>query len=338
MSNDRIFLRNCEHYVSDSCRSVKQEVQNNNYDPKEWDNSKYESLSILKNEDSLSITQKIVNQIESNKDVNLDESDLIMFSSIHKSGYGAFWQQASYIQEITKAHNALACNIQQGCNSQLVSLELIISYLQANPNAKQALTLSVDSFENSAFDRWNADYGILYGDGGAGAIVSKNRGDYEIQSLVTQCHGELNGLHRLSKHHNDATDDQSTPYDIKATKKDYLNKFGIEYLSSTSLSAVKEVANKCLSENQLSMKDISKVILPNLGQKILENNYLPALKVPITKTLWSLGSTIGHIGSADAFISLSYLYKSEAIKKGEHVLVISAGSGFTWSAMLLTAC
>ncbi|GAA3915852.1 3-oxoacyl-[acyl-carrier-protein] synthase III C-terminal domain-containing protein [Litoribacillus peritrichatus] len=338
MSSQRLFIRNCEHFVSPSCHSVQQEADKGVYEAQEWDNTQYKSVSLLREEDSLSLIQRIIDQLTLSSGVDLSALSMITFSSIHRAGYGAFWQPASYIQEKTNATKALTCGIQQGCNSQLIALELIISYLKTNPDADSALTMSVDSFEGSAFNRWSADYGILYGDGGAGAIVSKDSGDYEILSLVTECHGELNGLHRLPEHYNDASEDSTIPYNIKVTKKNYLNQFGIEQLSNTSLSAVKQVTQQCLEQHQLTMKDVSKVILPNLGQKILENNYLPALDVPLSKTLWSLGSTIGHVGSADAFISLSHLHKTNALSSGEKVLVISAGSGFTWSALLLEVC
>jgi 3-oxoacyl-[acyl-carrier-protein] synthase-3 len=53
------------------------------------------------------------------------------------------------------------------------------------------------------------------------------------------------------------------------------------------------------------------------------------------KTLEKFGKTIGHAGASDAILGLDYLKKTNHLKSNNKVFLIGAGSGFTWTAILL---
>ncbi len=332
---DDLYISNIRSIVSKKFWQVGDAVKNGLYLQQEAEKSGYKSISVIENESVASLLDEITNNIfDENVTLGKDLS-VIVFSSLYSAGMGAFWQPASYIQKTLDNRRALTFNLHQGCNSQLIALELISSYLRSNPNANHALSISGDLFGVNKFDRWNADYGIVYGDGFAGGLISKDHGDFKILHLESSCCGDLEELHRLTGASNEDSKSLKIQNSIKRTKKNYLEQYGSDSLANRSITEVEGLVKRCFNKTGCRMEDIRWVILPNLGTSIIEKSYLTALNITFSRTLWSLGSTIGHIGASDAFISLSHLIDTDKCSPGDKVMVVGAGAGFTWSCLLL---
>ena len=325
---DSFYLSNICSFYAECCISTEEAIKNGNYSEQDAKKNGYSSISVLKNENITSLLNKLCPKVIANMPKKGKQISAIAYASLFDANLGVFWQPASYVQKITKSDNALTFSIRQGCNSQLISLELLISYMHTNSHVNCTLSVSADHFEHPQFDRWNADYGIVYGDGCAASLVTKEEGDFKIVHIESRCCGQLEALHYLPN----SIDEN---FSVRKSKKIYLEQHGTSALSECSLAELDGLVNRCLKKQHLTMNDIRWVILPNLGMGILKENYLKVLRVSYEKILFEPGRKIGHIGASDAFISLSYISENHLCKPEDKLLVIGAGAGFTWSCMLL---
>ncbi|WP_282203245.1 3-oxoacyl-[acyl-carrier-protein] synthase III C-terminal domain-containing protein [Kitasatospora fiedleri] len=79
------------------------------------------------------------------------------------------------------------------------------------------------------------------------------------------------------------------------------------------------------------------VALPRLGRSVLESAYLPALAGLVEGEVLDFGPDTGHLGAGDAAASLAEADARGLVPPGGHLLVISAGAGFTWTALVVQA-
>jgi 3-oxoacyl-[acyl-carrier-protein] synthase-3 len=123
------------------------------------------------------------------------------------------------LQNKLQLTSALPFAISQGCNSQLLSLELVSRFLLSSEK-DAAVIVAADNFSTSKFDRWNADYSIVYGDAAAAMTISKTSGIAKILSLHSFCDAEMESLHRLEQHYSEQDSDYADKhYGVKKTKK-----------------------------------------------------------------------------------------------------------------------
>ncbi|WKD30520.1 hypothetical protein [Streptomyces xanthophaeus] len=97
--------------------------------------------------------------------------DLIAVTAIHRHGHQRLWSPASWLQSRLGATHALPFTVSQGCNAQLLVLDLAAGLLTGS-SRRNALIVATDRFAASGFDRFTADYGIVYGDGAAAAVLT----------------------------------------------------------------------------------------------------------------------------------------------------------------------
>lgn len=103
--------------------------------------------------------------------VKAQDVDLIAVTSIHRHGHQRLWSPASWLQSRLGATRALPFTVNQGCNAQLLVLDLVTGLLGAQ-GRRTALVVATDRFAESGFDRFTADYGIVYGDGAAAMVLT----------------------------------------------------------------------------------------------------------------------------------------------------------------------
>ncbi|MFL1377506.1 ketoacyl-ACP synthase III family protein [Nocardiopsis protaetiae] len=265
----------------------------------------------------------------------------LVFASIHRHGHRRMWSPASWLQERLGCVNALPFNVQQGCNSQLLMLDV----LRAGAAAGEAvLVVAADRFSDSAFDRFAGDYGIAYGDGAAAAVLAPAAGrGWRMLGTRTVSDPWLEGLHRDERPSAETPGGLAAEHDMRGAKRSFLTRHGKEVLAERTRAAVAEIRDALLTGADglpggglpAAADGLRAVVYPNLGLPLLEGSYFPELPGGADRSLWDFGRTVGHLGGADQIAGLDTWTRTRDPLPGDRVLLIGAGAGFTWTGMLL---
>ncbi|XUL94498.1 3-oxoacyl-[acyl-carrier-protein] synthase III C-terminal domain-containing protein (plasmid) [Streptomyces galilaeus] len=69
---------------------------------------------------------------------------------------------------------------------------------------------------------------------------------------------------------------------------------------------------------------------------MIEFSVLAPLGLPMSRSSWDFGRSVGHVGAADLIISLDHLVRTGELSPGDHVLLLSQGPGWISSSAVVT--
>lgn len=228
--------------------------------------------------------------------------------------------------------SALPLNVQHGCNGGFLALQQVIG---ANNSARKVLLVSADNFSHSGFSRWNADYGLIYGDAAVSTLFDPYNGFAEILFFHTQTLPELETLHRCETPHCESEGSWLRDYDIKATKKHFLEQKSHQSFMVPILSCLESMKEKLIQETNADRTKIKWLVAPFVGNSVREATYEKVFMPLCSRSFWSEGRQFGHTGASDAMIGFYQQLNYDQLEVGDQVLLVSAGAGFSCSVMLL---
>lgn len=251
-----------------------------------------------------------------------------------------FWSPAHFVAKQLALWDAIPYGVEQMCNGGAASLELANGLLAAGSAGDTALLTTGDRFNSPGFDRWAADRGLAYGDGGASVMVSPEPlgvGGLELVSVAQRATPQYEEMHRFGYELEPAPGMRGTALDIKESKKSFLREQGMEGIARSareSLAAVLEEALGAWSESEPG-GSISEVILPRLGSKALDDQYSPVVREITGMQPVKAGRSTGHLGAGDVIASLADFEKNPQRRPGDVAVIVNAGGGFTYSCLVV---
>ena len=265
---------------------------------------------------------------------NADDLSFLTFSNIHRHGHKHLWQPAAFLQNELQADKATAMSVQHGCNGLMLATGLAMDHCRVHPKGK-ALLCSSDRFEHSYFDRWQSDYGLIYGDAAVAVTISKEPGPFEIIHFAQQSAANLESMHRVELPLAESESSAPHQHDIREAKKAFLTEFGKEAFQQTMSDTLTQLRSGLLQDTELKDHMADWLILPNVGKRGLKSVYEPAFADLALDDLWHFGRSVGHTGASDQFLGLHWLQQSGELKSGHLILLVGAGAGFSCSVLLL---
>jgi 3-oxoacyl-[acyl-carrier-protein] synthase-3 len=259
---------------------------------------------------------------------------MVVYTSIHRHGQPRIWPPASYLQSELNAPQSLPLSLQQGCNGALIALKLAQQSF-ASGNAAPALIVAADRFEASGFNRWSADYGLVYGDAAVAMTVSSRTGFAELLHLEVASVPVLEQMHRHDTPNPETELSHVTEYDIRATKRTFLQRYSREAFMHPLLDTLNTMRDDLLAAHDLRSHPADWFIPPFVGNRIRTATYEKIFGELALSNAWSIGREIGHTGAGDAFLALWQLRRQGRLKRDQRVLLVSAGAGFSCAVALL---
>ncbi|MFE4824693.1 3-oxoacyl-[acyl-carrier-protein] synthase III C-terminal domain-containing protein [Streptomyces sp. NPDC056704] len=193
---------------------------------------------------------------------------------------------------------------QQGCTGMLGSLRLAGALLAAEPGWQRVLCLSADRFPDGAL--YEQSYNLI-SDGAAACFVTSQAQPGGLR-LVTAHQITNGGLH-------DASNDETV---------------------GTFFSYVPRLVRETLERAGLTTDDIAWVVPQNTNHhawKIAAR----MLRIDQDRVWQSALPDIGHAISADNVINLKALLGTGRVTPGQYILLVMAGHGLNWQAVILKA-
>lgn len=258
----------------------------------------------------------------------------VIFTAIHRHGHSRFWSPASHMQKELAAGRAIPFNLTQGCNAALIGISLARESLTAG-STDAVLVSGADRFSGSGFNRWNSDYGLIFGDAAVSVVVSNRPGFARIVHLATQSVPQLEELHRMAQPEVETAASLQTDFYVRSNKKRFLQNHGVEGFKQPILQALNRLRSDLISETDILAHPADWMIPPFVGNANRHATYDDRFGDLAHNNAWSFGREIGHTGTGDGLLGLWHLQQQGLIQAGSRVLIVSAGAGFTCSVMLL---
>ncbi|MDG4814170.1 ketoacyl-ACP synthase III family protein [Micromonospora sp. WMMD956] len=261
-----------------------------------------------------------------------EETDLILYAdSWHQGPDG--WQPQFFIQRNLGCDRALGIEIRQGCNGMFGALELAASYLRADGERESALLVASDNFGTPLIDRWRTGAGFILGDAACAVLLGREPGFAQLLSVCTTTVPEAEEVHRSGEALFPPGCLVGRDLDL-AGRGESFNAKAMAETGSTAVwdrvyQTVPDVIGRNLAEAGITIDDVSRIAVMNFSREIIENRYLAMLGLPLSRSTWDFGRTVGHIGASDQVVSLDHLLTTGEIGAGDHVLLFGLGPGMT---------
>lgn len=254
-----------------------------------------------------------------------DAPAMVLHASIHDQGMGLFWNPATAMQAALDCPHAVGLALRQGCDGMLVALQLAHRQL-ASRQCGRAVVVGSDRFVGSGFCRVTSDYGILYGDAAAAMVIGSQPGLARIVAIDTVSDPGLAALH-------DGTGFDC--HDVRSAKRRFLARHGRDHLRDSTRAALQALKRRIFAGDDAAERAVRHIFFPHLGLDLLRDNYFPVFSDGEARSLVAFGAEVGHLGTCDQVVALASLLDNGALDTGDQVLLIGAGAGFCWTAVLL---
>ncbi|MGI5195697.1 ketoacyl-ACP synthase III family protein [Streptomyces sp. CA-288835] len=242
------------------------------------------------------------------------------------------WPVASYVADHAVHPGVPAFEVKQECNAAIGSLELAARHLTTEPDEAAAVLTTADRFAEPLINRWTAEAGLVYADGGTALVLSNRGGFARVLSTVTRADNRMEALARGSGLTPLPTQE---PYDHAARFAHYMRAQGnIREATDRLVAMVKGAVDDALAEAGTLAADLAWAVIPTGGRSKMQWQAEQLLGVPEERTTWEFGRRTGHLGAGDQFAALNDLAETGALRPGDRVLMLSAGPGTASCAVL----
>ncbi|MEU9860980.1 ketoacyl-ACP synthase III family protein [Streptomyces sp. NPDC047971] len=270
------------------------------------------------------------------KGATTDPDSLVLHSHGHFQGID-MWPAACWIARelLGPTLNSMPMTVAAWSNGSLASLDLAASTLIARPDVPSALITLADRFAPPS-NRWYTSPGMVFGDGAAAAVVTRDTGRLRLRSLVSETDTVLEGLSRGAEPFRTAPGEQP---DMRRRTREFLatGEVSLRDVQTRSVERTRSVVGRALDEADVAPDGIDWLVTPFVGRTLHRESFVRHLDIAPRNSLHELGLTIGHLGPCDQLYGLDHLLKNDLLSPGDRVLVIGTGMGFTFSAAVLTA-
>lgn len=239
------------------------------------------------------------------------------------------WNAAGKIQHNVGAVNAFAFEIYALCAGAPIAMNTARSMMLADPSIRYAL-LAAGSRENDLINLKNSRSRFMFNFGaGAGAMILERGATKNLilgASAFTD--GSLSETVMLTT---DAMDEGPEYLGDVRGRLDVRNaEYMTERLGETSLPNFVRVIRESVEKSGASLEDIDFVGLVHMKRSFYDQILAEIGKSPDQSIYLE---DYGHIQSVDQVLSLELGLAQGKIKPGDLIVLVGAGTGYTWSAV-----
>lgn len=279
---------------------------------------------------------KAVENLFKKNEVMAEEIDCIIFATLSPDfffpGAGVFLQE-----KLGWAGREIACyDIRQQCSGFIYGLQMAQAFVE-NRMYRNVLLVGAEIHSHGLeFAERGRAVTVLFGDGAAACVVSTSENDTS-RILVTRCHadgrGALNGVHMKLFDFAKMPIIDYNPSDPSENRDFYPDMPSPKNLFSNAVRKMSEVSLAVLKIAGLSIDDVDWV-LPHQANMRINTMVADQIRIPQQKVLYNIFK-FGNTTAATIPLLLAEYTENGTIKRGDLMLMVAFGSGFTWGAGLV---
>ena len=237
-----------------------------------------------------------------------------------------FPSTACYVQRNIGAFNAFCLDITAACSGFIYSLELAKNAIACG-QVDTALIIGAEKL-TGVVDWQDRQTCVLFGDAAGAAILGARGAPHGIRATSLGSDGRLAELLMLpgggSRH--------PTSAETIAQRLHYMKMSGREVFKH-AVTRMIEACQKALAKAGLTIDDVDLVIPHQANLRIIEA-IGHRLGAPVEKYFINL-EKYGNISAASIPVALDEAVRSGRVKKGDTIVLVAFGGGFTWGSAVL---
>ncbi len=257
-------------------------------------------------------------------DIRPEDIDAIVCASITPDH--AFPSTACLIQKGLGTVNAFAFDLSAACSGFIYTLSVAESLIMTD-KAKTVLVTAAEKM-SSITDYEDRSTCVLFGDASGAAILRKEEGENGILSSYLGADGTLGDLLMLKA---GGSRKPATLETVKA-REHFLTMSGNEVFK-VAVTRMAESGKEAVIKAGLQLEDIDLVVPHQANLRIIDA-VAKKLKVPKDKVFVNLPFT-GNTSGATIAVGLAEAEEKGRLKKGDVVVLVAFGGGFTWGGMAI---
>ncbi|MCW6008133.1 ketoacyl-ACP synthase III family protein [Micromonospora sp. CPCC 205371] len=265
------------------------------------------------------------------------EIDMLVHSSVFFQG-PEMWSPQGYILRELGAGNVPAVELRQGCNGMLTAMEFAIGQFAADPSRRIALLTTGDNFNAPTIDRWRgAIIGLYAGDAGTAVVLSTEGGIARVDSINSALFPEIEGMARGAEPLFPPPAVTGRPIDMVDRSQHFAQTVRpLPEAIDVVRKAQVDLVCRSLDEAGLALRDVRKVVYINGARWLMERNLTGPLGIPLSRTTWDYGRTVGHLGASDHVASLDHLLSTGEVEPGDRLLLVGGAPGWSVATAVVT--
>ena len=257
--------------------------------------------------------------------VSPEQVDMIICATISKDM--VFPNTACLIQNQIGARNAFCFDMEAACSGFLFAVETARQYIVGG-TVKTVLVVGAEKL--SCFTDWqDRSTCVLFGDG-AGAVVLQSRETGRgLIDTIMKSDGSLADLLCIPA----GGSRQPTTVKTIEERLHYMKMAGNQVFKH-AVRCMCDTSVELLSRNGLTISDMACVIPHQANMRILQA-IADKLGAKLEEKFYINLDRVGNISGASVPLALDDAVKCGRVKKGDLVLLVVFGGGFTWGATVL---
>ena len=256
--------------------------------------------------------------------ITAEQVDLIIVATITPDM--GFPNTGCFVQAKIGAVNAYCVDVEAACSGFLYALEMARQAV-ATGSVETALVIGAEKI--SCITDWkDRSLCVLFGDGAGAAVVQACPGRSGIKSTVLRSDGRLSELLMLPGGGSKYPASQES----LAKGLHYMKMDGREVFKH-AVTCMTDVARRALDQAGMAVEDMKLIIPHQANQRIIsaigqrlggrEDQYFVNL------------DRYGNTSAASIILALDEAVRSGRLERGDPVLMVAFGGGFTWGATVL---
>lgn len=259
------------------------------------------------------------------------EIDLIIYCGAGVPDY-IIPSSGGKIQAAIGAKRAMTFDLVQGCCGMLTGMQVAKAQIALDEGCNTVMLVTGDKW--SQFTHHHAADSVFFGDGGGAVVIKKNHP--KLQSVASEVisRGEYNDLwgipagglcHPASSetlgqdmHIYQCVDPERARHEFK----------------EIYIPVMVEVVSGALKKAGIKPEEVAFFSMVNANLKVQEL-LLSQLGIPMDLSSAKYLQKFGHFGSQDIFFNLDLAVQEEKISKGDYILMLTTGIGFSWGSAVI---
>lgn len=276
------------------------------------------------NETTSDIASKAALRAMANGGITADQIDLIIVATITPDM--PFPNTACLVQQKIGAKRAAAFDIEAACSGFIFALEIGQQFIMSRT---YETVLVIGAEKLSTITDWqDRNTCVLFGDGG-GAAILQNRPD--SHGLLTTCMGSDGAKGNLLCMPGGGSLNPATAETV-ANRLHYLRMDGKETFKN-AVNAMVSAGGEALRRCKLDISQI-KCVIPHQANRRIVDAVGDRLGVKPEQVFVNL-EKYGNTSAASVAIALDEAVAQGRIQRGDLVLLVVFGAGFTWGAAVI---
>lgn len=259
--------------------------------------------------------------------IKAEDLDLVIVATVTPDMF--FPSTACLVQKKIGAKNAVCFDISAACSGFLYALQTARHYLNGGPR-RTALVIGAEKL--SSLINWkDRNTCVLFGDGAGAAVLRADDSDGAPGRVLSSVMGSDGSLTDLLKVPGGGAAMPITPENVHS-RPNTIHMEGRETFKH-AVTRMCQAGEAALRQAGLTAEDVT-LVIPHQANARIISAIAERLGVPEEKTFINLDK-YGNTSAATIPVALDEANRSGRIKRGDVLLLVAFGGGFTWASAVL---